>query len=142
MSPACTVHVRVEGRVQARSAIALGAENTARALDLTGWVRNRRDRSVEMVLQGPPERVEDMLRRCERGPPDARVTKVEVLGVKASAPTMASRRRRRREPRRQSFGGALSVIGDTHAREAFFSKTLRVRATPQDELRSATYSLT
>ena len=35
---------------------------------------------------------------------------------------MASRCCRRREPRRQSFGGALSVIGDTHAREAFFSR--------------------
>ena len=79
MSPARTVHVRVEGLVQGVCYRAW-AENTARALDLTGWVRNRRDRSVEMVFQGRAERVEDMLRRCEHGPPDARVTKVEVLG--------------------------------------------------------------
>lgn len=79
MSSVRTVHVRVEGRVQGVGYRAW-VESTARAMGLTGWVRNRHDRSVEMVLQGPPEAVGDMLRRCERGPLDARVTNVDVIG--------------------------------------------------------------
>ncbi len=79
MSTVRTLHVRIEGLVQGVGYRAW-VESTARAMGLTGWVRNRRDCSVEMVLQGPPERVGDMLHRCEQGPPGARVTKVEVLG--------------------------------------------------------------
>jgi acylphosphatase len=79
-----TVHVRVQGRVQGIGYRAW-VESTARATGLTGWVRNRRDGSVEMVLQGLHEKVADMLRRCEQGLPDARVTKVEVLSEGVSA---------------------------------------------------------
>lgn len=74
-----TVHVRIEGRVQGVGFRAWIAA-TAEVLDLSGWARNRRDRSVEAVFQGPPEEVADMLQRCEQGPPDARVTRIEVLG--------------------------------------------------------------
>lgn len=74
-----TVHVRVEGRVQGVGYRAW-VESTARTMALTGWVRNRRDGSVEIALQGPADRVDEMLRRCEHGPPDAHVTKVEILG--------------------------------------------------------------
>ena len=49
-------------------------------MGLTGWVRNRHDRSVEIALQGPTKRVDEMLRLCERGPPGAHVTNVEILG--------------------------------------------------------------
>ncbi|MBS0234980.1 MAG: acylphosphatase [Proteobacteria bacterium] len=74
-----TVHVRVEGRVQGVGYRAW-VECTARTMSINGWVRNRRDSSVEMVLQGTPERVAKMLQRCARGPPDARVSIVEILG--------------------------------------------------------------
>lgn len=74
-----TVHVRVEGRVQGVGYRAW-VERTARTIGLTGWVRNRRDGSVEITLQGPVERVDEMLRLCEHGPPDAEVTNVEILG--------------------------------------------------------------
>ena len=52
----------------------------ATELGLSGWVRNRRDGSVEAVLQGPPAAVEDMLEMCRKGPPAARVDNVEVIG--------------------------------------------------------------
>ena len=84
MSTVRTVHARIEGRVQGVGYRAW-VESTAREMGLTGWVRNRRDSSVEMVLQGPPEPVDDILRRCEHGPPDAHVSKVEVLGEGVSA---------------------------------------------------------
>ena len=74
-----TVHVRVKGRVQGVGYRAW-VESTALTMALTGWVRNRRDGSVEIALQGPADRVDEMLRRCEQGPPAAHVTKVEIHG--------------------------------------------------------------
>jgi len=43
---------------------------------LSGWVRNRRDGTVEAVFAGDPERVDDMLAACWQGPPAARVAEV------------------------------------------------------------------
>jgi acylphosphatase len=84
MSAIRTAHVRIEGRVQGVGYRAW-VETTALALDLSGWVRNRHDGSVEAVFQGPPERVADMLSRCEQGPLAAHVTRVKVLGEGADA---------------------------------------------------------
>jgi len=74
-----TVHVRIEGRVQGVGYRAW-TEATARALGLSGWVRNRRDGSVEAVLQGSDECVAEMLERCRRGPYDALVERIEIVG--------------------------------------------------------------
>ncbi|MGV1013874.1 MAG: acylphosphatase, partial [Methyloceanibacter sp.] len=67
-----TVTVRIEGRVQGVFYRAW-TEDTARTLGLDGWVRNRRDGSVEAVFSGPAAQVEAMLRRCAQGPRDAEV---------------------------------------------------------------------
>ena len=45
---------------------------------MTGWVRNRRDGSVEAVFEGARDAVERMLRYVRRGPRSARVERVEV----------------------------------------------------------------
>ena len=50
----------------------------ARARGLDGWIRNRRDGSVEAVFQGPPEAVAEMVAACRQGPPMARVVAVET----------------------------------------------------------------
>jgi len=52
-------------------------------LRITGWVRNRRDGTVEAVVQGDDDHVERMLAWCRRGPLAARVTTVttEALNV-------------------------------------------------------------
>ncbi|MBN9248011.1 MAG: acylphosphatase [Hyphomicrobium sp.] len=84
MSVVRTVHVRIEGRVQGVGYRAW-VESAARTMGLTGWVRNRRDRSVEIALHGPVERVDEMLRLCAQGPPGAHVTKVEILGEDVGA---------------------------------------------------------
>ncbi|RWW34372.1 hypothetical protein GW17_00000863 [Ensete ventricosum] len=48
---------------------------TARELGLKGWVRNRRDGSVEALFSGDPAAVDEMVeRRCRVGPPAAMVT--------------------------------------------------------------------
>jgi acylphosphatase len=53
----------------------------ARALGLDGWVRNRADGSVEMLLAGPEEAVARMIERVHQGPSAARVEQVEVEEV-------------------------------------------------------------
>ena len=73
-----TVHVRIEGRVQGVG-YRLWTQRTAVARGLRGWVRNRRDGSVEAVFQGPDADVAAMIEQCKTGPSDARVTRVEVL---------------------------------------------------------------
>ena len=53
-------------------------------LNLTGWVRNRRDGSVEVVAEGPRSALEDLLQELHRGPWGARVDRVEVSWEPAS----------------------------------------------------------
>jgi acylphosphatase len=49
------------------------AVRQAQALGLSGWVRNRRDGSVEALISGPEPAVRAMIERCRRGPSAARV---------------------------------------------------------------------
>ncbi len=71
-------HLIIEGRVQGvffrdstrKEAIELG---------LCGWVKNRFDGSVEVVAEGPKEKVETLIAWCHHGPPIARVTKVHEI---------------------------------------------------------------
>jgi len=46
-------------------------------LGVTGWVRNRTDGSVEALAQGSAEQVEALCDWARRGPPAARVERVE-----------------------------------------------------------------
>lgn len=50
----------------------------ARALGLDGWVRNRADGSVEAVVQGPGEAVQELVMLAQQGSPAARVERVAV----------------------------------------------------------------
>lgn len=50
----------------------------AYARDLTGWVRNLADGSVELEAQGDAAQVAALLAWCKHGPPAARVTGVAV----------------------------------------------------------------
>jgi acylphosphatase len=71
------VLVRINGRVQGVWYRGWTAE-TARALGLSGWVRNRVDGSVEALFAGPEEAVDRMLTACQDGPPSAWVSGVTV----------------------------------------------------------------
>ena len=44
------------------------------------------DGSVEAVFSGPPAAVEEMLRRCADGPPDAKVTAVTIIDEGGAPP--------------------------------------------------------
>jgi acylphosphatase len=68
--------VVVRGRVQGVGYRAW-AEYTALAHGLEGYVRNRRDGSVEAVFAGPSEAVATMIEACRRGPRGAHVDGVD-----------------------------------------------------------------
>ncbi|CAN6201851.1 unnamed protein product [Urochloa humidicola] len=70
------VRVVVKGRVQGVFFRDWTVE-TARSLGLAGWVRNRRDGTVEALLSGDPDKVDEMVsRRIPVGPPASAVTAV------------------------------------------------------------------
>lgn len=72
-----TRHLRIAGRVQGVGyRDALRAE--ALAHGVSGWVRNRRDGTVEAVLQGSAAATDAVIAWARQGPPAARVTGVEV----------------------------------------------------------------
>jgi acylphosphatase len=67
--------IMVRGRVQGVGYRAW-VHYEARRLGLEGWVRNRRDGSVEAVFEGSEEIVADMIVSCRSGPPSSRVDDV------------------------------------------------------------------
>ncbi|MFT7027276.1 MAG: acylphosphatase [Paracoccaceae bacterium] len=52
--------------------------DNAQVLGLEGWVRNMRDGAVEILVNGPEERVLALLEICKEGPPLAEVTGIEA----------------------------------------------------------------
>ncbi len=71
-----SVHVVVKGRVQGVGYRAW-TETEALRRGLAGWVRNRRDGSVEALLSGSADAVAAMIEALRRGPPAARVEAVD-----------------------------------------------------------------
>ncbi|MQA20213.1 acylphosphatase [Rugamonas rivuli] len=71
------IRLMVEGRVQGVGYRASFAER-ARALGLSGWVRNRRDGSVEAAVDGEPQAIEAITTWARHGPPAARVSNVTI----------------------------------------------------------------
>ncbi len=68
-------HLIVEGRVQGVWFRDSTRQEAVR-LGLSGWVKNRFDGTVEVVAEGPREKVETLISWCHHGPPAARVTGV------------------------------------------------------------------
>ena len=53
--------------------------DVANARGVTGWVRNRRDGSVEALVQGEPAAIDAIIAWCRKGPSAARVTAIDVI---------------------------------------------------------------
>lgn len=75
--------VVISGRVQGVYFRA-STQQECQALGLTGWVRNQRDGTVQAVLEGPRDKVEQAIAWCHQGPPTARVSQVQVTWAPAS----------------------------------------------------------
>lgn len=73
-----TVRVRIEvfGKVQGVGFRWFTRER-ARRWGLVGWVRNRRDGSVEIVTEGPASSIDGLIEMLRKGPPGASVTSIE-----------------------------------------------------------------
>jgi len=72
-----TSRIRVHGRVQGvwfRD----WTIREAHRRDVDGWVRNRRDGTVEVLAAGEAEAVEALIERLREGPPKARVDRLDV----------------------------------------------------------------
>ena len=77
--------VRIYGRVQGVF-FRNWAMDRARSLGVRGWVRNRRDGSVELLAFGTDEAVETLVAACRTGPPAARVERIEAEIVEGEGP--------------------------------------------------------
>lgn len=72
-----TKNLRIHGRVQGvwyRN----WAVQTAQDLNLTGWVRNRSDGTVEILAMGEEAQINRLIEACHDGPPHADVIKIDV----------------------------------------------------------------
>lgn len=73
--------VRVRGIVQGVG-FRDGCMRHAQAQGITGWVRNRRDGSVEALLQGSPQQLARMCEWLRHGVPGARVDALDQAEVR------------------------------------------------------------
>lgn len=81
-------HVMIRGRVQGVG-YRVWLAQTAESYGLDGWVRNRRDGSVEALFAGADATVAEMIAKCHHGPSASRVDAVAV--EEAGAELLAQR---------------------------------------------------
>jgi acylphosphatase len=70
-------HAIISGRVQGVF-FRVETQRAAEGFGVFGWVRNKRDGSVEAVFEGPQQNVDAALDWCRQGPRMSRVDKVDV----------------------------------------------------------------
>ncbi len=80
-----TKHLRITGKVQGVGFRAAMYREAMR-LNVTGWVRNCKDGTVEAVIQGPEKAIAEVLQWARQGPNGARVYSVEVRLVEGIFP--------------------------------------------------------
>ena len=84
MNPRVARRLVISGRVQGVG-FREATVDAARAAGVAGWVRNRTDGTVEVLVQGSSDAVDRLAAWCRRGPPLARVTGVEAVAAVVDA---------------------------------------------------------
>jgi acylphosphatase len=79
-----SLRLRVEGFVQSVG-FRHFAMSEARKLSLDGWVRNRSDGTVEVLVSGTAKAVEAYVAVCARGPEGSRVTNIGLHNAEPPA---------------------------------------------------------
>lgn len=77
--------LRITGKVQGVGFRDWAIEE-AKLRGLDGWVRNRSDGSVEVMISGPDKAVQDMLGACTHGPEEAAPANIDILNEKEPPP--------------------------------------------------------
>ena len=72
-----TKHLRIHGRVQGVFFRESMCREAAKH-HVAGWVRNRQDGVLEAMLQGELSQVEALIAWVQRGPPEARVERIDI----------------------------------------------------------------
>ena len=80
------IQARVTGRVQGVS-FRWYAQERARSLGVSGWVRNEPDGSVLLHAEGDDQAVDSLVAWCRRGPSMAKVSNVAVREATPSGAT-------------------------------------------------------
>ena len=83
-----TRRLEIVGRVQGVG-FRYAMQREAERLGVRGWVRNRRDGSVEALAHGEPVAVERLIEWARRGPPGANVIELRATPVDAGDPSPA-----------------------------------------------------
>ncbi len=71
-----TRHIRIHGKVQGVG-YRFYVTRVARRLDLKGWIRNLRDGSVESMVEGEKEKIDEWIDDVREGPRYAEITKID-----------------------------------------------------------------
>jgi acylphosphatase len=79
-----TVQIIVTGRVQGVG-FRYFTVRCANDLGLCGWVRNLPDGSVETAIQGPGEKIEEMIGLLKQGPGAANVSCLEIEEIESGS---------------------------------------------------------
>lgn len=72
-----TRRLEISGHVQGVG-FRYAMQHEASRRGVSGWVRNRRDGSVEALVQGPLDAVEALTAWARQGPPGSRVVEIRV----------------------------------------------------------------
>lgn len=72
-----TRRLTISGRVQGVG-FRYAMQDEAERRGVRGWVRNRRDGTVEALVHGPPDAVDALIAWARRGPPGAHVVDVRT----------------------------------------------------------------
>ena len=72
-----TVRINIYGQVQGVF-FRRSAKEVVDRLGLVGWIRNEVDGSVQAMAVGSKDKVEEFIKWCKKGPPMAKVERVEV----------------------------------------------------------------
>ena len=72
------IHLTIYGRVQGVF-YRLNTKNKAKSLGLTGYTKNLENGRVEVVAEGPQEKLKELIEWCKKGPKIAKVDNLKIV---------------------------------------------------------------
>lgn len=73
------VYIKIEGRVQGIGFRYWAVKMAEKISGISGWVRNATDGSVEILMSGEGDKIDQMILACHQGPMLARVDHVKFI---------------------------------------------------------------